>query len=329
VGPSQVPSIVPTIAPSQVPSASPSIDPTGLADTSAPSAAPSTSQTPSIKTESPTVTAAPTENESEEDEGFFSSASNIAIVAGAGGGGLLMLAIGGYFFMNRAGAGGGAGAAYASADNKGDLPANAIVGGYGDDVSTLEDNQNKTGMRTADELHGYGGDQSVATVDYDYSKAYGGGGNESVVSSAGGTFGSNTLGQSTTVSGPGVAGGVAAGAAVAGAAAVGASAGGSYSDDESFEAQYRNNYREETIEVLAPPGKLGVVIDTPNDGAPVVHAIKDSSVIANQLQVGDKLTMVDDDDVRSMTAIKVSKLISRKSANATRKLTIIRTIMNE
>lgn len=35
-------------------------------------------------------------------------------------------------------------------------------------------------------------DQSVATVDYDYSKAYGGAGDNSVVSSAGGTMGENT-----------------------------------------------------------------------------------------------------------------------------------------
>mmetsp|Transcript_2865 Transcript_2865/g.7575 ORF Transcript_2865/g.7575 Transcript_2865/m.7575 type:complete len:93 (-) Transcript_2865:169-447(-) len=83
--------------------------------------------------------------------------------------------------------------------------------------------------------------------------------------------------------------------------------------------------KEELIDIYAPPGKLGVVIDTPDDGPPVVHAIKDSSVIADQLKVGDKLVSVDDDDVRSMTAIKVSKIISRKSANPTRKLSVIRT----
>jgi C-terminal processing protease CtpA/Prc len=87
--------------------------------------------------------------------------------------------------------------------------------------------------------------------------------------------------------------------------------------------------REEIIHIFAPPGKLGVVIDTPDDGAPVVHAVKDSSVIADKMRVGDKLVAVDDEDVRSMTAIKVSKLISRKSANPSRKLTIIRTTIVE
>ena len=81
--------------------------------------------------------------------------------------------------------------------------------------------------------------------------------------------------------------------------------------------------------MLAPAGKLGVVIDTPDDGAPIVHAIKETSCVANKLKVGDKLIRVDEEDVTAMTAIKVSKLISRKSANATRKLTIVRTIVND
>lgn len=149
---------------------------------------------------------------------------------------------------------------------------------------------------------------SVATMDYDYSKAYGGAGDTSV-SSAGGTFGSNTQHQSLLDP--------------ANAAATGATLGGS-----DFHSSYRDpkaNVRDDVIHIFAPPGKLGVVIDTPDDGAPVVHAVKDTSVIAQKIQVGDKLVAVDDEDVRSMTAIKVSKLISRKSANPSRKLTVVRT----
>ena len=90
---------------------------------------------------------------------------------------------------------------------------------------------------------------------------------------------------------------------------------------------------EVLIDIYVPAGKLGVVIDTPDDGAPVVHAIKESSVIAfiaDKLQVGDKLVAVDDEqDVRTMTAIKVSKLISRKSGNPTTKLSVIWTSVVE
>jgi len=173
-----------------------------------------------------------------------------------------------------------------------------------EDISTIDDplmRQMPSAEPSLLEGGGYG-DQSVATVDYDYSKAYGGGG-ASVVSSAGGTMGDTTRQTGEA-------------AAAATLSALGA------------ESQFRSNEggtREDTIVIDAPAGKLGVVIDTPDDGAPVVHAVKDSSVIADQIQVGDKLIAVDNDDVRSMTAIKVSKLISKKSSNPSRRLTIIRT----
>lgn len=144
---------------------------------------------------------------------------------------------------------------------------------------------------------------SVATVDYDYSKAYGGG-DTSVVSSAGGTMGDTRLTSGTLNT--------------AALAALGA------------ESQFRDSgIHEQVLVIVAPAGKLGVVIDTPDDGAPVVHAVKDTSVIADRIQVGDKLVAVDDEDVRSMTAIRVSKLISKKSNNPSRKLTIIRTTTME
>lgn len=111
-------------------------------------------------------------------------------------------------------------------------------------------------------------------------------------------------------------------------AAAGGAALGPFDDDASFENHYRtpgSTDKEEILHVFAPPGKLGVVIDTPDNGAPLVHAVKETSVIYGRVQVGDKLVAVDDEDCRTMTAVKVSKLISRKSANPSRKLTIVRT----
>jgi len=111
--------------------------------------------------------------------------------------------------------------------------------------------------------------------------------------------------------------------------AINSSAGHSiFSDDNSFQAHLRGPGqtmpREEVFHVIAPPGKLGVVIDTPDNGAPVVYNIKESCPIADQLQVGDKVVAVDGEDVRSMTAVKVSRLISEKSANPERNFRIIR-----
>ena len=149
---------------------------------------------------------------------------------------------------------------------------------------------------------------SIGTVDYDYTKAYED--RDHSVSYAGGTLGSDTQ----DFSFPANAG--ATGAAL-----------GPYDDDGSYGDNFRNSrgkFKEEILHVFAPPGKLGVVIDTPDDGAPVVHAVKDTSVVVDKVKVGDKLVAVDDEDVRTLTAIKVSKLISRKSANPSRKLTVLR-----
>ncbi len=145
---------------------------------------------------------------------------------------------------------------------------------------------------------------SIGTVDYDYSKAYND--KDHSISYAGGTLGSDTQ----DFSFPANAG--ATGAAL-----------GPY--DDGFDDGFRKGkFKEEILHIFAPPGKLGVVIDTPDDGAPVVHAVKESSVVVNKVKVGDKLVAVDDEDVRTLTAIKVSKLISRKSANPSRKLTVLR-----
>lgn len=192
---------------------------------------------------------------------------------------------------------------------------------YADEVSTLAEPVPRLGVMSSGDMS-YAGyeDKSIATVDYDYSKAYGGGN----TSFAGSSFAHqqqsssykpqleqrNSSPQQQQNEPP-------------------QSSFSVFSDDASFDAHYQEPYKEQTIEVLAPAGKLGVVIDTPDDGAPIVHAIKETSCVADKLKVGDKLIRVDEEDVTAMTAIKVSKLISRKSANATRKLTIVRTIVND
>lgn len=96
-----------------------------------------------------------------------------------------------------------------------------------------------------------------------------------------------------------------------------------FADDSSFEQQFINP--EERLDVVAPAGKLGMVIDTPNGGIPVVHAIKDTSVLVDQVEVGDRLLSVDGEDCTGMTAMQVSKLISLKSEKPARVLVFART----
>jgi hypothetical protein len=89
-----------------------------------------------------------------------------------------------------------------------------------------------------------------------------------------------------------------------------------FSDDASFEQAFGvggENGVEEKFEVDVPPGKLGMVIDTPNGGVPVVHAIKSESILFDSVKVGDRLVSVNGEDVTAMTALQVSKLISLKA----------------
>jgi hypothetical protein len=99
-----------------------------------------------------------------------------------------------------------------------------------------------------------------------------------------------------------------------------------FADDASFEEQFSDP--EERFDVVAPAGKLGMVIDTPNGGIPVVHAIKDTSVLSDQVRVGDRLLSVDGEDCTGMTAMQVSKLISLKSEKPVRVLVFTRSAAN-
>jgi hypothetical protein len=65
--------------------------------------------------------------------------------------------------------------------------------------------------------------------------------------------------------------------------------------------------------VEVPPGKLGMIIDTPDNGPPMVHTVKPESILCSTVQAGDLLLSVDDDNVTHMSAVQVSKLISIKS----------------
>lgn len=92
-------------------------------------------------------------------------------------------------------------------------------------------------------------------------------------------------------------------------------------DEDSIDRVYG---MEEIIEVIAPAGKLGVVIDTPIQGAPIVHALRETSVLADRIRIGDKLISLDGEDISGKSAIQVSKMISSKSTNPERYMTFLR-----
>ncbi len=75
--------------------------------------------------------------------------------------------------------------------------------------------------------------------------------------------------------------------------------------ESSEEKQYKRVF-------LAPPGKLGVVIDTTKLG-PVVYQVKDDSPLKSVVFPGDRIIAVDDIDTTGMTASNITKIMASKS----------------
>eukprot|EP00557_Chaetoceros_sp_GSL56_P010641 CAMPEP_0176476822 /NCGR_PEP_ID=MMETSP0200_2-20121128/269_1 /TAXON_ID=947934 /ORGANISM="Chaetoceros sp., Strain GSL56" /LENGTH=758 /DNA_ID=CAMNT_0017872541 /DNA_START=790 /DNA_END=3066 /DNA_ORIENTATION=- len=164
--------------------------------------------------------------------------------------------------------------------------------------------------------------ESTISAAYDYKMAYGGaGGDLPSVSSAGGTksaTGTRALADDLTEGGQSRVRVDSEEISRISSAQEDLSL---FEEDNSFDRMYGE---DERIEVIAPPGKLGVVIDTPMNGAPMVHAIKETSVLADRVRIGDRLISVDGQDTTEMSAIRVSKLISSKAMNAQRRMVFLR-----
>mmetsp|Transcript_42306 Transcript_42306/g.78301 ORF Transcript_42306/g.78301 Transcript_42306/m.78301 type:complete len:245 (-) Transcript_42306:205-939(-) len=187
-----------------------------------------------------------------------------------------------------------------------------------DDMSTLAEPTGMAGVMeiTDDDMSSYNRAPSVMTTG-DSSMISGGftlGAETTGYSSAGMTLGgdthtlggdTNTIGDSTYLSF--------------------ANGNRSIFSQDSFLGPSYMNLREEVLVIMAPPGKLGISLDTPETGAPFVYSIKDVSPLIGKLMEGDRVIAIDDEDVRLLTAVKISKILSKKSGN-TRKLTIARTI---
>ena len=74
-------------------------------------------------------------------------------------------------------------------------------------------------------------------------------------------------------------------------------------------------------QVEAPPGKLGIVIDTTLEG-PVVHKISDTSPLKGSVFEGDIIVAINEVDTRAMSASAITALMGR-TASMRRDLTIL------
>ncbi|CAB9517065.1 Intercellular signal essential for a variety of patterning events during development (By similarity) [Seminavis robusta] len=92
-------------------------------------------------------------------------------------------------------------------------------------------------------------------------------------------------------------------------------------DDDTLDAQYNI---EDRIEVEAPPGMLGLVLEEDSEGVASVYDMKELSPLAHKIQIGDKLVSVDDVDVSGMPVQLVMKLIASKQKKRVRRMVFCR-----
>mmetsp|Transcript_10925 Transcript_10925/g.20355 ORF Transcript_10925/g.20355 Transcript_10925/m.20355 type:complete len:518 (+) Transcript_10925:488-2041(+) len=110
-----------------------------------------------------------------------------------------------------------------------------------------------------------------------------------------------------------------------------------FGDDTTLENLYRSpqctsstmmgddqSNQFQCVTVVAPSGKLGIVLDNPHADLPIVWAIKETSSLHGRVHVGDLLMSVDGVDCRGMSTHRVSTFLSSRSQNAARTLVLAR-----
>lgn len=98
-------------------------------------------------------------------------------------------------------------------------------------------------------------------------------------------------------------------------------------DDSFFQQQSLVSTSMDPVHIIAPAGKLGIALDTPDSGSPVIYHVKETSPLFGKVLENDRLVAIDDEDVSYLTAVKISKILNRKSSNTVRKLTMLRPVV--
>jgi hypothetical protein len=81
----------------------------------------------------------------------------------------------------------------------------------------------------------------------------------------------------------------------------------------------------EIVQIFAPAGKLGVEVDTPENGGPVyVSSISNNSPLLGRIFLGDIIVAVDNMDVQRLVADNVAKILLVKSTKTRRIISVLR-----
>jgi len=99
-----------------------------------------------------------------------------------------------------------------------------------------------------------------------------------------------------------------------------------YDDDDGKESSVAPSSVVESsalsYDVFAPPGALGIVVDTTEKGC-IVYSLKKSSAMQGLMNRGDLIIGLDNFDVRNMSASSLTQIMAKKSEQAERKFTLV------
>jgi hypothetical protein len=93
-------------------------------------------------------------------------------------------------------------------------------------------------------------------------------------------------------------------------------------DDVSCDDHFLSG--KDQIELTAPPGKLGIQIDTSSSGFPIVYGIREDSPLVGLVCIGDILVSVDGESVTKCPAAVISSIINARANNLSRVLVFVR-----
>lgn len=84
----------------------------------------------------------------------------------------------------------------------------------------------------------------------------------------------------------------------------------------------RSSRKDNLFDVYAPPGPLGIIIDTTPEG-PMIHSLKPTSQLLGLVNPGDLIVGLDGVDTRNMTAATFTRLMAKRSQGE-RKITLLK-----
>lgn len=96
----------------------------------------------------------------------------------------------------------------------------------------------------------------------------------------------------------------------------------SFSSPVSTTSRTRSSRKDKLFDVYAPPGPLGIIIDTTPEG-PMIHSLKPTSQLSGLVNPGDLIVGLDGVDTRNMTAATFTRLMAKRSQGE-RKITLLK-----